>query len=100
MRVETITTRESVQEEREESNLLLPEVIEVSSEEENNSSPILLPISIRKTLRGKGKENEKARSSGKRKVRFEEEEKDEASVRRSGRISKKTKKAKGAKTTL
>ena len=100
LRVETITTRESVQEEREESDLLLPEVIEVSRKEENNSSPILLPISIRKTLQDKGKENKKARSSSKRKVRFEEEEKDEASVRRSRRISKKTKKAKGAKTTL
>jgi hypothetical protein len=52
---------------------------------------------MRKRRKGKWKrreqEKEKAgNSSGKRKARFE-------AVRRSGRVSKKTKKAKGAKTT-
>jgi hypothetical protein len=53
--------------------------------------------SMRKRRKGKWKRREQekekaANSSGKRKARFE-------AVRRSGRVSKKTKKAKGAKTT-
>ena len=61
----------------------------------------------RKTLKGKGKEP--AKNSHKRKVRFEDEEESEehkteeersGPVLRSGRLSTKTKKARGAKSIL
>jgi hypothetical protein len=54
--------------------------------------------------KGKGKEKEKelAKNSRKRKVRFEDEEEEERNgpVLRSGRLSTKTKKARGAKSIL
>jgi hypothetical protein len=80
------------------------------------SEPALPPTPARKTpkakakgkKKGKGKEKvqETVRNSGKtgrkRKVRFEDDEASEPEgiVRRSGRVSKKTKKARGAKTVL
>jgi hypothetical protein len=106
LQAEALAAEESAQEEGEESDLSLPEVIEVSSDDHDSLST-LQPAPARKTPRGKGKgkgkrkEQEKAgNSSGKRKVRFEDEEEEEEAVRRSVRVSKKTKKAKGAKTTL
>jgi hypothetical protein len=77
-----------------------PISISILCESSDTESYAQKSIRKRRKRKGKRKEQEKEKagnSSGKRKVRFEEEEE---AVRRSGRVSKKTKKAKGAKTTL
>jgi hypothetical protein len=106
LQAEALAAKESAQEKGKENDLSLPKVIKLSSDDYDSSST-LLPAPTHKTPQGKGKgkgkrkEQEKAgNSNGKRKVRFENKEEEKEAVQRSVRVSKKTKKAKGAKTTL